>query len=310
MQSIICALSCVAIAGLAANATAAVPTFSVQDVGTLGTGRDSSGAGVNGLGHVVGESRTAPTALFHAFISRDGVLTDLGTLGGIQSNALGVNGSDQVVGDADIFNPFGEQHHAFLWQNDEMQDLGTLGGLESVATAINDSGAVVGFSDLAGGGSHAFEWKGGLMADLGALPGDTFSGAAAINSQGVIVGASTAVNQSHAFVYRNGVMRGLPELGDNASANGINDRGQIIATSFYYTDIACTRCCGATAPSPISGGCRTARTAMLMASTTPARWSASASSNATGSSSITPCCGCAGTCSISTGSSRRTAAGS
>jgi probable HAF family extracellular repeat protein len=237
-RSRICMLLLGAAVASAAAPGLAAPSFSVQDLGTLGTGRVSDGSSVNALGHVAGDSRTSPTALFHAFLWSDGALTDLGTLGGVQSHAHGVNGSDQVVGDADIFDPFAEIRHAFLWQNGGMVDIGTLGGIESVATAINADGTIVGFSDLSPSGSHAFEWKAGLMTDLGVLPGDDFSAAAAINDGGVIVGSSTHVNFSQVFVYRNGVMRGLPELGDLASSNGINDHGQIIATSFDYGDLA------------------------------------------------------------------------
>jgi probable HAF family extracellular repeat protein len=70
------------------------------------------------------------------------------------------------------------------------------------------------------------------------VPGDTFSAASAINGQGVIVGVSTHVNASRVFIYRNGVMSALPEFGDQAQANGINDHGQLIATAFDYGDLA------------------------------------------------------------------------
>src|SRR5262245_6903240 len=122
---------CMLLLGAAAAPGLAAPAFSVQDLGTLGTGRVSDGSSVNALGHVAGDSRTSPTDLFHAFVWRDGVLTDLGTLGGVQSHVHGVNGDDQVVGDADIFDPFAEIHHAFLWRDGAMEDIGTLGGIES-----------------------------------------------------------------------------------------------------------------------------------------------------------------------------------
>ena len=227
-----------AVTTAAAGTDAVAPSYTIQDLGTLGTGRVSDGHGVNTLGHVAGESRTSPTALFHAFLWVDGALTDLGTLGGIQSRAAAINGSDQIVGSADIFNPFVEITHAFLWQDGAMQDLGTLGGTDSVATAINAAGAVVGFSDLSPSGSHAFEWKGGEMLDLGTLPGDTFSAAAAINHAGVIVGVSTRPNASRVFLYANGSMVGLDELGEQAMSNAVNDRGQLIATAFDYGDLA------------------------------------------------------------------------
>ena len=58
------------------------------------------------------------------------VVTDLGTLGAVQSaQAYSINDDGQVVGYA--------ANHAFLWQNGVMTDLGTLGGNSSGASAIN-----------------------------------------------------------------------------------------------------------------------------------------------------------------------------
>ena len=48
---------------------------------------------------------------------------DLGTLGGRNSNAGGINNSGQVVGFADISSRSG---HAFLYSDGQMQDLGSL----------------------------------------------------------------------------------------------------------------------------------------------------------------------------------------
>src|SRR6185295_19888643 len=85
------------------------------------------------------------------------VATDLGTLGGVNSCAYGVNVNGQVVGMSDLADNAGQ--HAFLWtRSGGMIDLGTLGGTYSVAYAINASGQVVGQSQLANGQAHAFSW--------------------------------------------------------------------------------------------------------------------------------------------------------
>src|SRR5437763_104400 len=61
-------------------------------------------------------------------------LTDLGTLGGASSAALGINGSGQVVGFATT--GAGAQH-AFLARYGVMQDLGTICGTYIQADGVN-----------------------------------------------------------------------------------------------------------------------------------------------------------------------------
>src|SRR5262249_14799412 len=82
---------------------------------------------------------------FHAVRWQGGNLVKLGTLGGNESTAGGVNDRGQVSGCAtnavpDSFNlgcvgfvGSPQQGRAFLWQNGVMQDLGTLGGPDSAA---------------------------------------------------------------------------------------------------------------------------------------------------------------------------------
>src|SRR5215510_455786 len=73
-------------------------------------------------------------------------ITDLGTLGGTASVALGLNSSGQVVGWA--FTTSNAQH-AFLYSGGAMTDLNSLidtnsGWTLNVAFAINDNGQIVG----------------------------------------------------------------------------------------------------------------------------------------------------------------------
>ena len=71
----------------------------LNDIGTLG-GADSQGYAINASGDVAGWANTS-TGDTHAFLYDDstGIMIDLGTLGtGTQSEARGLNDSDEVVG--------------------------------------------------------------------------------------------------------------------------------------------------------------------------------------------------------------------
>ena len=131
-------------------------------------------------------------------------MTDLGSLGGVESGADGINDNGQVVGwstDRSL-NMYG-----FLYSGGTMQNLGCLPGyVHSQATAINDSGMIVGYvgtnDDTV---DHAFLDYDGTMDDLNNLisPSSewTLSRALAINNNGQIVGYGTnPAGQTKAFL--------------------------------------------------------------------------------------------------------------
>ena len=152
--------------------------------------------------------------------------TDLGTLGGAASEALGVNNSTQVVGWSNI--PSGDEH-AFLWTKaGGMRDIGTLGGSSSRATAINDNGQVVGSALTSSGERHAFLWTAtDGMRDIGTL-GGVYSAALAISKNGAIVGGSfvSGGGSEWAFFWFAGVME---NIGTKFSrALGVNSAFQVV----------------------------------------------------------------------------------
>lgn len=158
-------------------------------------------------------------------------LTDLGTLGGVQSIPVAINASGQVAGDS-LITGNGEIH-GFLFGGGAMTDLGTLGGTYSAVHALNDAGQVTGHATT-GTAQHAFLWSNGVMTDLGTLGGGS-SGGDAINSTGQVAGmAGTPDGWFHAFLYANGVMTDLGTFGGVMSrAFGINEPGQV--TGFAST---------------------------------------------------------------------------
>jgi chitinase len=230
---------------------------SITDLGSLyyytGVGSPapaaySSAAAINSKGDAVGVSLGvaggSTTTDTHAALFSGGAVVDLGTFGGNNSEALGINDSGVIVGDATIQG--GSPSHAF-WYDGTLHDLGVLpNGNGSSATAINVSGTIVGWSTTTNGGfAHAVVWaKAGTgnyaiqdLGTLGPLAGN-YSRANAINSSGQIVGiTATAQNGETAFIYSNGVMTDLNSLLPAGSsvilheATAINDSGQILAYS-------------------------------------------------------------------------------
>lgn len=221
----------------------------VIDLGTLG-GANSAGNnyGLNDSGQVVGASETTTpdpssatgTPEYHAFLWQRGTMTDLGTLGGPDSNAWGINNVGQVVGGSTMNADPSTPQHAFLWQRGTMRDLGTLGGTFSFASAIDNRGQAVGFSALVGNtATHAFLWQHGAMTDLGTLPGDVYSNAIDAVDQGQVFGTSCSNAQCRAVMWDKGTITDLNLLISPGSgwqlidATTRNARGQIVGDGVH-----------------------------------------------------------------------------
>jgi len=225
----------------------------IIDLGTLG-GLVSDASYVNDGGQVVGTSTINATpdpfsflgAQTHAYIWKNGVMRDLGTLGGPSSGASsGCNNqrSNLVAGGSftdpiPIPNPSTgfPTSHAFLWENGRMTDIPTLGGTLAGAQCANNQGQVIGQSNLTGDSEqHAFFWDHGALTDLKTL-GGTFSTAIWLNNAGESVGGATTTGDEsfHATLWRDGLITDLGTLpGDCASvAMAINSKSQIVGESF------------------------------------------------------------------------------
>jgi probable HAF family extracellular repeat protein len=223
------------------------------DLGTLGTGVQSAATYINDAGDVVGVATVDTTfdpfsfiglgpfpSPTHAFLWKNGLMRDLGTLGGPDSFLAGLCDEQQaemVVGTS--FTSFTPNPATgfptadpFLWRNGAMIDLGSLGGTLSFAQCGNNRGQVTGTSSLAGDQVfHPFFWDRGIMTDIGTFGGD--SGLPTwMNNDGEVVGRADLPDGGHdAFLWRNGVMTDLGVLGVSSTALQINSRHQIIGGS-------------------------------------------------------------------------------
>jgi probable HAF family extracellular repeat protein len=227
----------------------------IIDLGTLG-GYESNAVSVNNEGQVVGFSTINATpdpfsfigAPTHTFIWKNGVMQDLGTLGGPDSfpSAGGINERNGLVAGGSYINSTPNSvtdacgqnvptMDPFLWRNGKMLDLGTLGGTCGFAVVANNRGQVVGLSDLAGDLEiHPFLWDRGTLTDLGTFGGD-YGQPFWINDEGDVVGIANYPGNLmwHGFLWRQGVMTDLGTVaGDTCSeAESINSEGQVVGAS-------------------------------------------------------------------------------
>jgi probable HAF family extracellular repeat protein len=190
-----------------------------QDLGTLG-GPDSLGGFLDGRGDVAGESFTNSTPnattgipTMDPFLWRNGVMHDLGGLGGVFGMTSWMNNHGQVVGGSDLA---GDQTvHPFMWNGHQLIDLGTLGGDFGVANWVNNAGSVVGLAELPGNQAyHAFLWRQGVMRDLPPTSADLCGAANAINARGQVVGAEGPCfgENQNAMLWENGSSLDLNSL--------------------------------------------------------------------------------------------------
>jgi probable HAF family extracellular repeat protein len=218
----------------------------VLNLGTLPGGHESQATAINDRGQVAGFGSNGvadPVSFFkwgtqtRSFIWQDGVMRDLGTLGGPDAVMATLNARGQIAGDSFTNatpNPAtgAPTTDPYLWTDGHMRDLGTLGGTRSTTNWLNNRGEVVGQSNIAGDHtSHPFLWDGEHLRDLGTLGGE-FGAANYINDAGHVVGfASPPGNKTaHAFLWKRGVMTDLTGAGSPQCtfAGTINAHDQIV----------------------------------------------------------------------------------
>jgi hypothetical protein len=148
---------------------------------------------------------------FHPFLWDRAILTDLGTLGGVNALSYQINDRGSVVGRADVTDictacaPGNQKqlHHPFLWKNGVMLDLGLVNGdTAGTAYSVNSKDQVVGRTvqcavigpddGCDGPVFHAFLWDAGSIFDLQTL--------VAPNASGIIVNDVRNINESGEIV--------------------------------------------------------------------------------------------------------------
>jgi probable HAF family extracellular repeat protein len=210
----------------------------LTSLGSPPNGDYSYALDVNDLRQVVGYGEV--TVGFgeedHAILWQNGVMTDLGTLGGGASQALAINDATQIVGWSEDGDP---GVHAFIRQNGVMTELPGFPASypDTEAHDINQAGAAAGHSwdDLTG--RQAVVWENGVMTRvLDRPPGASGATANAINDLGQAAGnAWTQGNATTAVLWEaDGTAQTLPPTSLHVYnvATGLNNHGQAVGMSY------------------------------------------------------------------------------
>ncbi len=247
-----------------AGPRASATTYYMRTLATLG-GKGDYASAINSRSQITGASLLKGDKVEHAALWRAYRATDLGTLGGPNSDVqeyndgtrgqfVGLSEVSQTDPYAENYCGFGTSHIClgFSWQNGKMTSLPTLGGNNSGANDVNNLGQIVGEAETSIRDSscpaplvfdsYGVIWNpNGKIVTLAPLSGDTFSNAFSINQGGAAVGWSgTCAVTAHAILWQTGSMVNLGSLGGsyNNAALDINNRGQIVGYSDLSGDTA------------------------------------------------------------------------
>jgi len=230
------------------------PRYSIIDLG-----RSSEVVALNDKGEVAG-TRTTSDGHRHAFLYSQGHIIDLGTLGGADSFAQGLNSSGVVVGLAQTAEKMPGPGHRqlfkpFIFSNGTLRELQLIApATETIdrAVDINDSGqiAVTLHSQIGAiWSSGSAELLGTLVpAGTGVRMGESVKGDGTrtpiisyragyvvprrINRFGTVIGLAKAMDSSeHAFIYSHKQLTDLGILdGKSSQAKDLNDDGTVVGS--------------------------------------------------------------------------------
>lgn len=269
--SFLCAMSLLAVIATALATQAQqspAPRYAVIDLGTLPGGTFSQPFSMNNDGAVSGSSNLSGNAQ-HAVLWYHGRITDMGTLGGPNSIAFGVNALGLAGGEAELStsDPNGEDFCGFgthliclpvLWKSGVADPLPTLGGNNGGVEHINRWGAAAGVAENTTDDPACpppqklqfkpVAWEYGTVIELPTKKGDPDGIALGISDNGQVVGGSGIcstfnpnllinLQSVHALLWQNGQLVDLGNLGGKTGqAQGnlaftINNRGQVVGIS-------------------------------------------------------------------------------
>jgi uncharacterized membrane protein len=196
---------------------------------------DSESFAINNRRQVVGSGYEEGFVGLRPFLWQRGQIRDLGTFPDSSVYANDINTLGVIVGDVFV----NQNRTPFRQFGSDYATLETLGGNGyTSAVRVNELGVICGYSEVPTGGPHAVIWRrDGHIQDLGVLPGGSSSQASGINDFGVVA-VTTKFGQfgetSLPAVWHDGALTPLPLLHGGtsvrASADGINDLGQIIGS--------------------------------------------------------------------------------
>ena len=249
-----------------ASGRAVISIYGINtDLGTLGGDNSwTNYGGINDRGEAVGMAETSALdpngedmcgfgtkKTCRGFLWRHSDIMALPTLGGNNGQAAAINNRGQIVGISETTVPDpgcppskkpGTTVLPVMWEKGEVRALPTLPGEpDGFAQGLNDQGQAVGATGTCTSFAiHAVLWENDRafqLADLGPSGADAY----AINDHGQAVGYVVSADGSTfvASLWENGAHGGVKDLGilpgqDASFATGINNRGQVVGSTFLF----------------------------------------------------------------------------
>jgi len=231
----------------AAAPAAAATTYTITDLGSLGGGV-THGRAINASGQVTGDSvlstqvqvpcpprkyggpKTCFTHPDHAFVWSNGTMTDLGTLGGLDSQGVAISDSAEVVGEGFLWNGHSMTPLSAPAEVDGINNSGQIAGqcrnstlLQGYPCVVSSNGAVTELPES----NPAIE-----CLYINTIIPANLPAAVAINNNGQVLGNCFDSSLGLAIVWTNDTPTVLPTLGGVASSGtAISSNGQVVGTS-------------------------------------------------------------------------------